>query len=122
MGGLPAKVHSKLRFQLECGLTSFGVAKKWPPEPSRFGGRVARWFVFKPRVLIWVNLGGPWIEKVGILCGHLKYITAIRYILWQLGSLVAIWYIFSRFGLLCKEKSGNPVRAFWKEMKSEDKT
>jgi hypothetical protein len=24
------------------------------------------------------------------------------------GNLVVIWYIFPRFGILCKEKSGNP--------------
>jgi hypothetical protein len=24
------------------------------------------------------------------------------------GNLVALWYIFPRFGLLCQEKSGNP--------------
>jgi hypothetical protein len=26
-----------------------------------------------------------------------------------LGSLVVIWYIFSRFGILYQEKSGNPA-------------
>jgi hypothetical protein len=25
------------------------------------------------------------------------------------GNLVVIWYIFPRFGILCKEKSGNPA-------------
>jgi hypothetical protein len=36
----------------------------------------------------------------GIFYGH---------ILWQFGNVVVIWYIFSRFGILCQEKSGNPV-------------
>jgi hypothetical protein len=31
----------------------------------------------------------------GIFCGHLVY-------------LMVIWYIFSRFGMLYAEKSGNP--------------
>jgi uncharacterized membrane protein YuzA (DUF378 family) len=48
------------------------------------------------------------MEKVGILFGHLEYITAIWYILWPLGNLVTIWYIFPRFGILRGEKSGNP--------------
>jgi hypothetical protein len=34
--------------------------------------------------------------------------TAVWNILLPLGNLVAIWYIFSRFGILCQEKSGNP--------------
>jgi hypothetical protein len=50
------------------------------------------------------------MEKVGIFCGHLEYTTAIRYILWPFGNLVAIWYIFPHFGILCQEKSGNPAR------------
>jgi hypothetical protein len=29
--------------------------------------------------------------------------------LWPFGILVAIWYIFTSFGILCQEKSGNPV-------------
>jgi hypothetical protein len=30
------------------------------------------------------------------------------YVLWAFGNLVAIWYIFLRFGILCQEKSGIP--------------
>jgi hypothetical protein len=51
--------------------------------------RVARWFVFKPKIQIWVNFGGPWNEKNGIFHGPLEYITAIWYILCLLsGNLV----------------------------------
>jgi hypothetical protein len=35
--------------------------------------------------------------------------TAVWYILWPFGNLVAIWYISPRFGTLDKEKSGNPA-------------
>jgi hypothetical protein len=28
---------------------------------------------------------------------------------WPFGDLVAIWYILPRFGILCREKSGNPA-------------
>jgi hypothetical protein len=34
--------------------------------------------------------------------------TAISYSLWPRGNLMAIGYISSRFGILNKEKSGNP--------------
>jgi hypothetical protein len=39
----------------------------------------------------------------------LEYITGICSILWPFGNFAAIWYIFSQFGTLCQEKSGNPV-------------
>jgi hypothetical protein len=52
--------------------------------------RVARWNVFKPKIRIWVNFGGPWNEKIGVFYGHLEYITAIWYILWPFSNLVAI--------------------------------
>jgi hypothetical protein len=58
----------------------------------------------------------------GIFYGHLVYFMAIWYILWPFGNLVGILYIlwpfgnlvairliFPRFGILCQEKSGNPV-------------
>jgi hypothetical protein len=57
-----------------------------------------------------VSFGGPWNGKVGIFYGHLEYITAIWNMLWPFGNLVAVWYIYFRFGILNKEKSGIPVR------------
>jgi hypothetical protein len=39
---------------------------------------------------------------VGIVVGHLAYFVAIWYNLW------VIWYIFSSFGTLYQEQSGNP--------------
>jgi hypothetical protein len=50
------------------------------------GSRVARWFVFKPKIPIWVNYGGPSIGKsidvhmllsFGIFYGHLGYFMTI---------------------------------------------
>jgi hypothetical protein len=50
------------------------------------------------------------MEKVGILLGIWNIIhTAILYILWPFGNLVANWHISPRFGILRQEKSGNPV-------------
>jgi hypothetical protein len=55
------------------------------------------------KIQIWVNFGGP---------GNFKS----WYILWPFGipilrpfgNLLAIWYYFHGFCLLCNEKSGNP--------------
>jgi hypothetical protein len=39
----------------------------------------------------------------------LVYFMVIWLIIWPFGNVVVIWYIFPRFGILCQEKSGNPV-------------
>jgi hypothetical protein len=70
--------------------------------------RVARWHVFKPKIQIWVNFGGPWFKKVVLFYDHLEYFTAIWYILRPFGKLVAILEYFPCFSILNKEKSGNP--------------
>jgi hypothetical protein len=43
------------------------------------------------------------MEGVGIFYGHLVHCTVFCYNL-----RIVIWYIFSRFGILNQEKSGNP--------------
>jgi hypothetical protein len=63
----------------------------------------------KQKYLFGLVLEGFGMEKVGIFFCHLEYITAIWYILWPIGNLVAIWYTFPRFGILCREKSGTPA-------------
>jgi hypothetical protein len=50
------------------------------------------------------------MENVGIFYGHLEYITDIWYILKAYGNLVVIWYIIPPFGILYREKSGNPAQ------------
>jgi hypothetical protein len=84
--------------------------------------RVARWFVFKPKIQILVKFGGPLNRK----CCYICYIC---YILFLLEYCTAIWYnlqpfgrvcghllcIFFRFWYVCTEqKSGNPGLNFWK--------
>jgi hypothetical protein len=71
--------------------------------------RVARWYIFKPKISIWVKIGGPLNAKCcnvllsfEIYYGHLVYFMAIC-------NLGVIWYIFPRFYLLCQVKSGSPV-------------
>jgi hypothetical protein len=47
------------------------------------------------------------------------YFMVIRNILrsfgifWPFGNVVVIWYIFTHFGILCQEKSGNPGQEGW---------
>jgi hypothetical protein len=44
--------------------------------------RVARCYIFKPKIPIWVNFGGPWNGKGWyILLSFEIYITAMWYIL-----------------------------------------
>jgi hypothetical protein len=47
------------------------------------------------------------MENAGIFNGNLEYFTAVWCILWPVGNVVVIWYIFPLFGILCQEKSGN---------------
>jgi hypothetical protein len=52
-------------------------------------GRVASWFIFKPKISLWVNFGGNCYRRCwyilwtfGLFYGHLVYFKAIWYILW----------------------------------------
>jgi hypothetical protein len=60
------------------------------------------------KIPIWENFEGPGKENIGTFYAPLEYITAMWYILCPFGNLVAIWHIFPRFGILYREKSGNP--------------
>jgi hypothetical protein len=58
--------------------------------------RVARWYIFKPKITI---LEGLALEDVGIFYGHLVYFTAIRHIwvyLSSFGMFYPFWYFVSR--------------------------
>jgi hypothetical protein len=48
------------------------------------------------------------MEDVGVFCGHLVHFRSYCYILWTLGRVCGNLAHFSRFGILCQEKSGNP--------------
>jgi hypothetical protein len=62
--------------------------------------RVARWYIFIPKILICPHFGEPWNGNEGIVYGHLEYFTAMWYILLPFGIFyghlvyfMAIWYI-----------------------------
>jgi hypothetical protein len=63
--------------------------------------RVAGWYIFKPKIQIWVKFGGPWNGKglyilwpVGIFYGHLAKKWQFCYILARVGISVARWFVF----------------------------
>jgi hypothetical protein len=70
---------------------------------------VARWFLFRPKIPIWVNLGGPRLEIVEIFQGHLEYFTDIWDISWPSGTFCVHLVLFPGFGIMYQEQSGNPV-------------
>jgi hypothetical protein len=64
---------------------------------------VARWHIFKPKILIWVSLEGHEMVDVGIFYGLLVYFTAFWYILWPFGRFYGclvcfspLWYVVPR--------------------------
>jgi hypothetical protein len=70
---------------------------------------IARWYIFKAKISLWVNFGRFSIEYVGILYGQCDYYMAKWYILWPLGTFCCHLMYFSHFGMLHREKSGNPA-------------
>jgi hypothetical protein len=84
------------------------VSDCWPHTFFRIWTRVARWFLFRPKIPIWVYFGGSWNRKCcyifwsfGIFYDHWVYIMAFAH-------FIVIWYIFTSFGISYQEKSGNP--------------
>jgi hypothetical protein len=92
------------------------LLKVYPFTPSdrwwgvvRHDTRVARWFVFKPKIQIWVNFGGSCnvifcciLWPFGLFYGLLLYFMDIWCSSWYFGIF------FPLFGILYQEKSGNP--------------
>jgi hypothetical protein len=60
------------------------------------------------------NLGKFWMALDGKMLIYFRAFWNILWTfsigtIWPLGNIVVIWYIFSRLGIFCQEKSGNPV-------------
>jgi hypothetical protein len=70
----------------------------FPESFQRLESRVARWYIIKTKMAMWENIEGSCNGRwpFGKFYGHLVYFTVI-------------WYIFPRFGMLHREKSGNRV-------------
>jgi hypothetical protein len=69
----------------------------------------ARWFILKPKSLIWVNFGGPywtmWIYFMAIW----NSLQTFEIFYGHLVHYVLIWYNFFSFGVMHQETSGNPA-------------
>jgi hypothetical protein len=61
--------------------------------------RVASWFVFKPKIQIWVNFGGPCTGRC-------------RHILWTLGPFYNLLLYFWTFGIVRGNLVFFPVLVF----------
>jgi hypothetical protein len=78
--------------------------------------RVARWYIFKAKIPVWVNFLGSCNGRVGIFYGHLVYFTAVWYIsrpfgiFWPFGMICVNLAYFARLGIFGPKKSGNPAR------------
>jgi hypothetical protein len=71
---------------------------------------VARWYIFIPKIQIWVNFGGPWNGKcyqylMAIL--RIFYIRQFGKFYGQVVYFVIVWYIF-QFWYVLPKKYGNP--------------
>jgi hypothetical protein len=58
-------------------------------------------FIFKPKIPIWVNLGGPWNGKRGY--GQLYFLGRFCILNGHLVNVLVVWYIYQSFGKLCQE-------------------
>jgi hypothetical protein len=76
-------------------------------------GRVARWYIFKPKIPIWVNFGGPYNGKCWyIVWSFWNILRLLVYVMVILVMFDIVLYIFPRFGILCQEKSVK-ISGFW---------
>jgi hypothetical protein len=87
---------------LPCGLPE--IKRQYVTDIFQLLIRVARWFVFKPKIPIWVNFAGSCYGKsryilwpFGLLYSHWKYFMVIWYILW--------WFVIFFVSILDQEKS-----------------
>jgi hypothetical protein len=69
---------------------------------------VARWFIFKSKIQIWVYFGGPCNVKCCYFYDRLVYFTAICYNLCPFGIVCGHLVYFPILVCLNQEKSGNP--------------
>jgi hypothetical protein len=95
-------IHTKRRLNLG-GLILF--RHQTGPKVCNVRIRVARWYIFKPKIPIWVNFGGSSMDDVGIL--YVRQFDLFYDILVYCGHLVyfmIVWYIYPILGSLCKRR------------------
>jgi hypothetical protein len=78
----------------------------------RNDGRVARWYIFIPKIPIWIYLVRPGKGNWWYILWSLEYFTTILCNLYPFGTFLGHMVLFTRLGKFCLEKSGNPERRF----------
>jgi hypothetical protein len=91
------------------------------------GIRVARWFIFKPKIPIWVKFWRVLQWKMLVFFCHLVYFALIRSVLLPFGLhyfhlvyLTFIWYISWSFGILFPFRCVAP-RKIWQPCSASQK-
>jgi hypothetical protein len=75
---------------------------------GRLRGSNARWFVYEPKIPIWLNFGGSCNENIGMFYDHLVYFTAIGNMLWQFGIFCGHLVYFSPYWYFVPRKIWQP--------------
>jgi hypothetical protein len=84
--------------------------------------RVARWYICKPKIPIWIKFWGTWNGKCCYIFAYLEYVMDIWFIVWSFGNFLVIWYIFISFWYIVSWKiwqpwrhaaMGQPFGTFW---------
>jgi hypothetical protein len=89
------------------------ASQGWDQSYKMLLGRVARWYIFKPKIPIWVNFGGPYNGKCWyIVWSFWNILRLLVYVMVILVMFDIVLYIFPRFGILCQEKSVK-ISGFW---------
>jgi hypothetical protein len=105
-----ARHDNEMRSEANKSLFERDAQVRFGRSDKRLSSRVARWYIFKPKIPIWVNFGGSFNGN----CWHSLWTwstdsTAIGYILWTFGIFCGNLVYFCRFGIRNAEKSGNPA-------------
>jgi hypothetical protein len=74
---------------------------------NRKWSRIARWYFCIPKIPICVYFGGPWNRQCLYTFWPFAIFTTIWYTLHHIATFQGDLVYFSRFGMLCQEKSGN---------------
>jgi hypothetical protein len=83
-------------------MNTFGTSARMKCHDKVIEIRVARWYIFIPKIPVWVYFGGPWNGYFMIICNILLPFGKL-YGHWV--YYVVIWYISPRFGMLQKKKN-----------------
>jgi hypothetical protein len=88
--------------QVNIYVVPLSFIQSYDPELQRQDSRVARWFVFKPKIQIWVNFGGCFKDGICILRTLILRSFVIFY--GHFVQFVVIWYIFPVL-VFCNKKN-----------------